>query len=319
MSNIIFCYIIFCFAALNLGSSDQKPKIRYELLTGAQPTPEIILSRPILDENPSVSNPHGQTVAMMSGFGPIQPQLVSTQIPTKQYISSQPASIPIILSETGNDTNIASYPVRVIPTSGYPGEMVKLEVTSSQGLSSTPNNVISQANLVALSSGSNNSAHVQHIPAGLDIEKLRGLRLTDTVPASIAIQSLNSASAIDRRYHLTNPMTIGQIENNNIGGLSQTHTKMEVNYSNAQLKSPYISIHDANNMAPAIGERSSEECIALPTITNAVPSTSSTLSSHHEMNSGLPRLNVQFVCNEKGMHNYNEMPKVTLNYLCSIF
>ena len=285
---------------MNLGSSDQKPKIRYELLTGAQPTPEIILSRPILDENPSVSNPHGQTVAMMSGFGPIQPQLVSTQMPTKQYISSQPASIPIILSETGNDTNIASYPVRVIPTSGGPGEMVKLEVTSSQGLSSTPNNVISQANLVALSSGSNNSAHVQHIPAGLDIEKLRGLRLTDTVPASIAIQSLNSASAIDRRYHL-----------------SHTHTKMEVNYSNAQLKSPYISIHDANNMVTAIGEKSSEECIALPTITNAVPSTSSTLISHHEMNSGLPRLNVQFVSNEKGIHNYNEIPKVNSNYLCS--
>ena len=95
-------------------------------------------------------------------------------------------------------------------------------------------------------------------------------------------------------------------------------TKMEVNYPHAQLKSPYISIHDANNMVPAIGERSSEECITLPTITNAVPSTSSTLSSHHEINSGLPRLNVQFICSEKGIPNYNEIPKVNFNYLCSI-
>ena len=84
---------------MSIGSIDQQPKIRYEVITGQPNQPEIILSRPVLDSNTSIS---GQTVAMMPQIlHPQQPHFV-TQIPTKQYISSQSA-IPFILPETDNN------------------------------------------------------------------------------------------------------------------------------------------------------------------------------------------------------------------------
>ena len=129
---------------MSIGSIDQQPKIRYEVIPGQPNQPEIILTRPLLDANTSVTSISGQPVAMMPQIIPPQSQFV-TQIPTKQYIPSQTA-IPLMLPESGNNGERSiSYPINVMSTST--GSMIKLEVTCSTA-SSSPKHVLCQPTYV---------------------------------------------------------------------------------------------------------------------------------------------------------------------------
>ena len=311
---------------MNIGALDPTPKVRYELLTGAQPTPEIILTRPVIEQNTTISKPHGQTVAMMSALGQSQPQLVTAQIPTKQYISSQPGAIPILISETGSEPNIASYPIRVVPASGAPGDMIKLEVTCSSALSPASNTVMTQPGIIADNiyskfslngSTSHGAPPLQHIPAGLDIEKLRGLRLTDSVPTSIAIQSLNNAQTIGQSNPLLDYMSIGNIEKDKTGVLNHAATKMDVGYPNSQIRSPYIMSNNIAQSVTSMAERSSGEYITPPTITSngsGVSHASSMPMPLHYSTSDSSRVNNQFLLNDKGHQVYNESLLVILYF-----
>ena len=341
----IFIYSIqsFFFTGINISTLDQKPKIRYELLTGAQPTPEIILTRPILEQNATVTNAHGQPVALMSSLGHSHPQLVATQIPTKQYISPQPQAIPILLSEPGSETNIASYPIRVMPTSGGPGDLIKLEVNGSSAYSPTSNAVITQPSYTTdniypnftvnggntrvcdngITEGvpirtsacltNNKAPHLQYVTAGLDIEKLKGLRLTDTTAATMDFQSVSLVPSTERPTQLQDPMSIGQLEEVRMGNLNQALTKMAVNYSNTMTKSPFAPNDTTGQTLPAVAERNSEEYITLPTITSMDPVVSYASHipiAHHVPASEASNLNVQLICHDKVAPNYNESVKV---------
>ena len=311
---------------MNIGALDPTPKVRYELLTGAQPTPEIILTRPVIEQNTTISKPHGQTVAMMSALGPSQSQLVTAQIPTKQYISSQPGAIPILISETGSESNIASYPIRVVPASGAPGDMIKLEVTCSSALSPASNNVMTQPGIIADNiyskfslngSTSHGAPPLQHIPAGLDIEKLRGLRLTDSVPTSMAIQTLNNAQTIERSNPLLDHMSIGNFEKDKTGVSNYAATKMDVGYSNSQIRSPFVMSNNVAHTVTSMAERSTGEYIMSPTtasIGSGVSHASSMPMPLHYSTSDSSRVNNQFVLNDKGHQVYNESLLVILYF-----
>ena len=128
---------------MGIGSADQQTKLRYELMTGQQLPPEIILTRPLVDSNISVGNFSGQNVSLMPQILP-QPQFIA-QIPTKQYISSQ-SGIPVLLTEGGGigDKSI-SIPISEISSSA--GDMITVAST----VSLTPSN-----NMVTVPTYANN-------------------------------------------------------------------------------------------------------------------------------------------------------------------
>ena len=118
---------------MNIASMEQQPKIRYEVITGSQHQPEIVLARPVLNTDNGLCGISGQTVAMMPPIISSQPQFL-TQIPSQHYITSQ-SGVPLVLPETAsNEENVLSFPTNVAFTSA--GGMIKLEVGCTSSLSS---------------------------------------------------------------------------------------------------------------------------------------------------------------------------------------
>ena len=286
---------------MSIGSIDQQPKIRYEVITGQPNQPEIILSRPVVDPN------SGQTVAMMPQIiHPQQPQFV-TQIPTKQYLSSQP-TIPFILPETGNngERNIA-YPINVMSTSADP--VIKLEVTCTTAPSS-PNHVLCQPTYVndmiypkfPVTSGNSKmyenilpelppivnpittkypnvtltptniiqnsrTVPIQHIPGNIDFEKMRGIRIADSATSvAMDLQSLYVASNIGSSNKVSNNLPSTQIDDMKMGTLNQALTKMVVDCSGTNNKSPYTALEASIASLGAV-ERNSQIYSTLSTNT----------------------------------------------------
>jgi hypothetical protein len=282
-SQTISYTLIFNFSAMSIGSIDQQPKMRYEVITGQPNQPDIILSRPVLDANASVTSISGQTVTMMPQIlHQQQPQFI-TQIPTKQYISSQP-SIPFILPEAryNGERNI-SYPINVMTTSADP--VIKLEVTCSTAPSS-PNHVLCQPTYVNditypkfhATSGSSKmyqnmiptnimpnsrAVPIPHIPGNIDFDKMRGIRMADSATSvAMDIQSLYVASNIGSSNKVSYNFPSSQLDDMKIGTLNQALTKMVVDCSGTNNNSPYAGLETSLASLEAV-ERSSQIYSAL--------------------------------------------------------
>ena len=292
---------------MGIGSADQQTKLRYELMTGQQPPPEIILTRPVLDSNISVGNFSGQNVALMPQILP-QPQFIA-QIPTKQYISSQ-SGIPVLLAEGGGiGEKSISIPISEIPSSA--GDMITvastISLTPPNNMVTVPtyaNNIIypklSGANtaskiyggaLPATSSIINHNigtrySHLMPSIANLD-PVTRSLPL-HSMPPNLSIQGIKAQKPGEHTSSLTmglrpvyidsntghpkqiaSPAQLTHLEDMKIGNLNQALTKMAVGCPDTISRSHHALLESSETPFAAIEKTSQNYSILTPNTSEA--------------------------------------------------
>ena len=275
---------------MGIGSVDHQTKFRYELMTGQQPPPEIILTRPLVDSNISVGNFSGQNVSLMPQILP-QPQFIA-QIPTKQYISSQ-SGIPVLLTEGGviGDKSI-SIPISEIPSSA--GDMITVastvSLTPSNNMVTVPtyaNNIIypkvSGASttskiyggaLPATSSIINHNigtrySHLmpaianidpvtrplplQSMPPNLSIQGIKGQQLGAHAPSlAMGLRPVYIDSNTGQPKQSSSPAQLTHLEDKKIGNLNQALNKMAVGCPDSISKSHYTILESPDTHYAAL-------------------------------------------------------------------
>ena len=275
---------------MGIGSVDHQTKFRYELMTGQQPPPEIILTRPLVDSNISVGNFSGQNVSLMPQILP-QPQFIA-QIPTKQYISSQ-SGIPVLLTEGGviGDKSI-SIPISEIPSSA--GDMITVastvSLTPSNNMVTVPtyaNNIIypkvSGASttskiyggaLPATSSMINHNIAtkysnlmpaianidpvtrplpLQSMPPNLSIQGIKGQQLGAHAPSlAMGLRPVYIDSNTGQPKQSSSPAQLTHLEDKKIGNLNQALNKMAVGCPDSISKSHYTILESPDTHYAAL-------------------------------------------------------------------
>ena len=292
---------------MGIGSVDQQTKLRYELMTGQQPPPEIILTRPLVDSNISVGNFSGQNVSLMPQILP-QPQFIA-QIPTKQYISSQ-SGIPVLLAEGGGiGEKSISIPISDIPSSA--GDMITVastvSLTPSNNMVTVPtyaNNIIypklSGASttskiyggaLPATSSIINHNIGTRYshlMPAIANIDPLTRPLPLHSMPPNLSIQGIKAqqlgahtpslAMGLRPVYIDSNtghpkqsasPAQLTHLEDMKIGNLNQALNKMAVGCPDSISKSHYTILESTDTPYAALEKTTQNYSILTSNISEA--------------------------------------------------
>ena len=292
---------------MGIGSVDQQTKLRYELMTGQQPPPEIILTRPLVDSNISVGNFSGQNVSLMPQILP-QPQFIA-QIPTKQYISSQ-SGIPVLLTEGGGigDKSI-SIPISEISSSA--GDMITVASTASLTPSNNMVTVPTYANniiypklsgasttskiyggaLPATSSMINHNigtrySHlmpaianidpvtrplpIQPMPPNLSIQGIKGQQLgAHTSSLAMGLRPVYIDSNTGQPKQSASPAQLNHLEDSKIGNLNQALNKMAVGCPDSISKSHYTILESPDTHYAALEKTTQNYSILTSNISEA--------------------------------------------------
>ena len=292
---------------MGIGSVDQQTKLRYEFMTGQQPPPEIILTRPILDSNISVGNFSGQNVSLMPQIIP-QPQFI-TQIPTKQYISSQ-SGIPVLLTEGGGiGEKSISIPISEISSSD--GDMITVASTAPLTPSNTMVTVPTYANnmIYPKLSGASTASKIYGgaLPATSSIinhnigtrysHLMPSMANIDPVTRSLPLHSMhpnlsNQGIKAQQTGDYTSPLAMGlrpvfidsttgqskqsaslaqvsHLEDMKIGNLNQALTKMVVGCTDTISKSQYALLGSADTAYASLEKTAQNYPIITPNTSEA--------------------------------------------------
>ena len=292
---------------MGIGSADQQTKLRYELMTGQQLPPEIILTRPLVDSNISVGTFSGQNVSLMPQILP-QPQFIA-QIPTKQYISSQ-SGIPVLLAEGGGiGEKSISIPISDIPSSA--GDMITVastvSLTPSNNMVTVPtyaNNIIypklSGASttskiyggaLPATSSMINHNigtrySHlmpaianidpvtrplpIQSMPPNLSIQGIKGQQLGAHTPSlAMGLRPVYIDSNTGQPKQSASPAQLNHLEDSKIGNLNQALNKMAVGCPDSISKSHYTILESTDTPYAALEKTTQNYSILTSNISEA--------------------------------------------------